>query len=191
MKNIYPLIIILFLLIIYCKSEIPKEPPEAKSPELASDTRKGEEMVFEISSSGFSNGDKIPSKFTCDGQNISPALSWKNPPNGTEEFALICDDPDAPAGVWSHWVLYNIPSGINSIAEGEKNPPGTQGITDFGRARYDGPCPPRGKPHRYFFTIYALDKKLALPKNIERDALLKAIEGHILGKAQIYGTFSR
>jgi len=189
-KNLI-LSIILIVLMFAFASGTPKEMPESKSNVAQTTENKGDEMSFEISSSGFSNGEKIPVKFTCEGQNISPALSWKNPPSGTAEFALICDDPDAPAGVWSHWLLYNIPPETNSIAEGERNLQGTQGVTDFGRARYDGPCPPRGKPHRYFFTIYALDKKLGLPKDLDRASLLKSVEGHILAKAQVIGIFSR
>jgi len=150
---------------------------------------------MEIKSSAFGSGEMIPAKYTCDGADFSPQLEWSGSPAGTRSFALICDDPDAPMGTWVHWVIYDIPPTATMLAEGitrEKDLPGggTQGINDFRKIGYGGPCPPGGT-HRYFFKLYALDSELGLKPGVTKDQLLKAMRGHILGEAQIMGTYKR
>jgi Raf kinase inhibitor-like YbhB/YbcL family protein len=153
-------------------------------------------MSFKLSSSSFSSGGDIPTKFTCSGEDVSPQLSWTNAPPGTQAFALIADDPDAPVGTWTHWVLYNLPASTSSLAEGvskvERLPDDTlQGRNDFRKIGYGGPCPPPGKPHRYFFKLYALDRKLSLKPGASKKELEQAIQGHVLGQAELMGKFKR
>lgn len=150
---------------------------------------------MEIKSSAFGSGEMIPAKYTCDGADFSPQLEWSGSPAGTRSFALICDDPDAPMRTWVHWVIYDIPPSATMLAEGitrEKDLPGggTQGINDFRKIGYGGPCPPGGT-HRYFFKLYALDAMLGLKPGITKDQLLTAMRGHILGEAQLMGTYKR
>ena len=152
-------------------------------------------MALEIKSTAFAEGKSIPAKFTCDGQDISPQLSWTGAPAGTKSFALISDDPDAPVGTWVHWVAWNIPASSTGLAESTAKsaslPDGTrQGISDFKRPGYGGPCPPSGT-HRYFFKLYALDSILELPPNSNKAGLEAAMKGHILAQAQLMGTYSR
>lgn len=155
----------------------------------------GRAMAFEIKSSAFSASGAIPSKYTCDGSDVSPPLSWKDAPAETKSFALISDDPDAPVGTWVHWVMWNIPAATASLKEGINKSAslsdGTkQGISDFKRPGYGGPCPPSGT-HRYFFKLYALDTTLDLPESTTKAQLEKAMKGHILGQTQTIGTYSR
>lgn len=150
---------------------------------------------MEIKSSAFGSGEMIPAKYTCDGADFSPPLEWMKTPAGTRSFALICDDPDAPMGTWVHWVIFDIPPSATMLGEGikrEKDLPGggTQGINDFRKIGYGGPCPPGGT-HRYFFKLYALDTELGLKPGITKDQLLKAMRGHILAEAQLMGTYRR
>jgi Raf kinase inhibitor-like YbhB/YbcL family protein len=157
---------------------------------------KGTPMSFQISTPAFSHGDSIPKKFTCDGQDISPKLSWTNPPAGTHSLALIMDDPDAPAGTWVHWVLYDLPPDARDLAEGlakqEQLPGGSrQGRNDFRKVGYGGPCPPPGKPHRYFFKLYALDAKLNLKASATKADLERTMQGHILAQAELMGRYGR
>jgi Raf kinase inhibitor-like YbhB/YbcL family protein len=157
----------------------------------------GEENVaMSLRSPAIEAGSGIAKKYTCDGRDVSPPLRWDDTPAGTGSYALICDDPDAPMGTWVHWVIYNIPGTVSQLPEAvpaqEELKDGTlQGKNDFGRIGYGGPCPPRGKPHRYFFKLYALDAMLSLPAGATKSALLKAMEGHILAEAQFYGTYGR
>jgi len=156
----------------------------------------GQAMAFEITSGAFSEGAVVPSRFTCDGKNISPALSWVGVPAGTKSFALICDDPDAPMGTWVHWVIFNIspkkaglPEGVPAVRELSD---GTrQGINSFRRVGYGGPCPPTGPAHRYFFKLYALDAKLDLPAGSTKKHVLDAMKGHILGETKLTGQYRR
>jgi Raf kinase inhibitor-like YbhB/YbcL family protein len=146
--------------------------------------------------SEFANGQPIPARFTCSGEDVSPPLSWSNLPSGTLSLALIVDDPDAPAGVWVHWVFYNIPSNLSGLAEAmPKNEViegcGTQGRNDFGQLGYNGPCPPPGRAHRYYFTLYAVSRDLRLMPGLNKKNLLISIEGHILARAQWMGTYQR
>jgi len=152
-------------------------------------------MTFQLFSPDFEEGLSIPCKFSCDGADGSPGLIWKNTPAGTASFVLITTDPDAPAGEWVHWVLYNIPSEVTMLAEGippEKElKDGTlQGRNSWHQIRYGGPCPPSGT-HRYYFTLYALDCKLQLEAGAEQREVLYAVQGHILGQAKLMGTYSR
>jgi Raf kinase inhibitor-like YbhB/YbcL family protein len=148
-----------------------------------------------ITSTAFNKGDPIPRKYTCDGQDMSPPLSWSGAPSGTKAFALIADDPDAPGGTWVHWVLYNIPAGTTDLKEGvpasKTLPDGTvQGINDFKKPGYGGPCPPGGT-HRYFFKLYALSAILELETGATEQELLRAMDGNILGETRLMGTYSR
>lgn len=154
---------------------------------------------IQLTSDAFANGASIPAKYACVGKNISPALAWGDPPAGTQSFALIVDDPDAPGGTWVHWVLYNIPAETRSLAEDlpvtGKNLPQGQGSPFVGRNSsgnigYDGPCPPSGT-HRYFFKLYALDETVGLLPGADKGELLKAMEGHILAQSELVGTFSK
>ncbi len=149
-----------------------------------------------ITSSAFPDRGNIPSKYTCDGANVSPPLAWGEPPPKTQSFALICDDPDAPIGVFTHWVIFNIPSGARGLeeavpAEGRLANGALQGRNGFGKIGYGGPCPPKGPAHRYVFTIYALDASLDLDPGASKKDLLKAMEGHIIAQGQLIGTYQR
>jgi len=153
-------------------------------------------MAFELQSPAFSSGGEIPVRHTCDGQDLSPLLRWTDPPSKTKSFALIADDPDAPVGTWVHWVLYGLAATLRELPEGvpaRDTVPGigAQGVNDFRKAGYGGPCPPRGPAHRYFFKLYALDTELALPPRKTKAELLKAIEGHVLGQAELMGRYKR
>ncbi len=151
---------------------------------------------LELSTTAFRPGGAIPAQFTCSGENISPALSWSQPPAGTRSFTLIVDDPDAPAGTWVHWVVYDLPASARElpqhVAPGERiSGSGEQGVNDFSERDYGGPCPPPGKPHRYFFRLYALDVSLNLQSPARRQEVDLAMKGHILAQAELMGTFKR
>lgn len=159
------------------------------------DKKGGNAMEIKITSSAFVEEGMIPSKYTCDGQDVSPPLEWGAVPEGTKSIALISDDPDAPRGTWVHWVLFNLPAETRKLEEDippDKTLPSgaRQGTTDFGRVGYGGPCPPSGT-HRYFFKIYALDTKLDLAAGANKSELLKAMEGHVLGQGQLIGKYKR
>ena len=142
-----------------------------------------------LSSPEFIHEGSIPSKFTCDGDNINPQLSIAEVPLGTQSLVLIVDDPDAPVGLWVHWIVYNIPPGIDSISE-DAAISWDQGLTSFKRKGYGGPCPPDGK-HRYFFTLYALDVDLELGEAPTKDMVEQAMEGHVLDQAVLMGRYTR
>jgi Raf kinase inhibitor-like YbhB/YbcL family protein len=153
-------------------------------------------MNIQMTSTAFAEGQPIPEKYTCDGQDVSPPLTWSNAPAGTKSFTLVVEDPDAPMGTWVHWVIYDLPADTAALSEGVARSQyvsgnAKQGLNDFGRLGYGGPCPPPGKPHRYFFKLYALDVMLDLKPGATRKELLKAMEGHILGQGQLMGTFQR
>ena len=154
-----------------------------------------ESKAMEIKSTAFEDNGMIPRLYTCDGKNISPPISWKSIPENTQSLALICDDPDAPAGTWVHWVIYNIrptPQELPAkvLIQGVTPFGAKQGINDFGKIGYGGPCPPSGT-HRYFFKLYALDTKLDLKSGATKDQLLSAIEGHILAQAELVGKYKK
>lgn len=143
----------------------------------------------------FDDNGMIPSEYTCDDADISPPLDWDVVPEGTVSFAIICEDPDAPAGTWTHWVIFNLPAGMRGlhgeITDEEVLDNGAiQGVNDFGRIGYGGPCPPRGT-HRYYFKIYALDKKLDLRVGATKKELLEMMQGHVLGEGQLMGRYRR
>jgi len=144
---------------------------------------------MEIISAVFKTEEAIPAKYTCDGMDLSPPLTFKDVPEGAESLALIVDDPDAPGGTWVHWVMWNIEPSIGEISQGEQIK-AEKGKNDFGKLNYGGPCPPRGT-HRYYFKLYALDKRLNLREGSSKKPLEKAMEGHILGEAQLMGVYSR
>lgn len=156
----------------------------------------GKTMAFELKTSAFTAGGDIPKKFTCDGANVSPGLSWDEPPAGTQSISLIMDDPDAPAGTWVHWVLYDLSASTRELAEGVPNDHelkngAHQGRNDFRKIGYGGPCPPPGPPHRYFFKLYALDAKTNLKPGATKADLEKAMRGHILAQAELMGHYKR
>ena len=150
--------------------------------------------MFALRIEAFADGGAIPSVFTCEGDNISPALAWGGEPDGTQSFAVIMDDPDAPAGTWNHWLLWDIPARIHSVPEHYRaTRPVRSGTNDFGKTGYGGPCPPkRGGPHRYFFRLYALDTPaLGVPAGARRKALERILRQHLLGIAEYMGRFER
>jgi Raf kinase inhibitor-like YbhB/YbcL family protein len=151
-------------------------------------------MSFTLRVKGFDNGSAIPKANTCEAGDSSPALEWSNEPAGTQSFALILDDPDAPGGTWNHWLLWDIPSHLHSLAAGfTPGMAGASGKNDFGKPGYGGPCPPKGNgPHRYNFTLYAVDRPaLGLPPGAARADLDRALKGRVLGKAQYMGRYER
>ncbi len=150
-------------------------------------------MVMSLSSPAFRQGERIPAKYTCQGKDISPPLAWSGVPASTRSLALIMDDPDAPGGVFTHWVIFNIPPERRQLAEAvpAEFGSGLQGSTDFGSNGYGGPCPPPGHPHHYRFTLYALDGQLDLAAGSSKKQLLNAIRGRILDQGQLVGTYQR
>jgi hypothetical protein len=178
---------LLFLLACTNQQQPIAQAPVNKSQEMKTDLK--------LTSTAFKEGESIPRQYTCDGVNISPPLEWNGGPKTAKTIAIIADDPDAPAGTWVHWVLYNLPADNIGVVE---NVPATenlkaggfQGTNDFGKIGYGGPCPPSGT-HRYFFKIYVLDSELALKAGATKDELLKAMEGHVLAQSQLMGTYKR
>jgi hypothetical protein len=153
-------------------------------------------MPFAISSTSFQNGGQIPRQFTCDGEDVSPQLSWTDAPPSTKSFALIADDPDAPVGTWTHWVIFDLPVQTTSLPQGVPKADdvpggGRQGRNDFRKVGYGGPCPPPGKPHRYFFKLYAMDRMLGLKPGSSKQEVEQAMQGHILGNAELMGRYQR
>lgn len=186
MRRIFFILLILPILVCGCKKE---------NKETEATKEGGSKMAITITSSVFNEGGMIPARYTCDGQNISPPLKWDGAPEGTKSFALISDDPDAPVGTWVHWVMWNIPADVRELSENAEPkgdlPNGSkQGMSDFKRPGYGGPCPPSGT-HRYYFKIYALDTKLDLAGNTTKAELLKAMKGHILAEGQLMGRYKR
>jgi len=180
-----------------------KPPAEALKPTVAPAPAKTPAelmevaMPFELTSTAFAQGEPIPVQFSCDGDDISPALIWGPPPDGTKTQALIMEDPDAPGGTWDHWILFNIPANTYGLEEnlpitGINQIPGfiSAGRNSWGRSEYGGPCPPSGT-HRYFFKLYALDTTLSLDENADKSQVLTAMDGHVLAETELMGTFSR
>jgi Raf kinase inhibitor-like YbhB/YbcL family protein len=174
-----------------------KEPPPVKTPEPAPPKEEKKPAgAMSLTSSAFGDGKRIPKEFTCDGANLPPPLAWTGAPEGTKSFALIFDDPDAPTGTWVHWVLWGLPEDTADLSEGvrlDTHLPGgaKQGLNSWHRPRYEGPCPPSGKPHRYYFKLYALDTVITLPDGADKNALERAMIGHILEVGQYMGRFGR
>lgn len=187
MNYIVPLLILLFL--AACAQTPAQQPagPAGTAP-----------AALTITSPAFTQGAAIPQKYSCQGDDSSPALQWSAPPQGTQSLALIVDDPDAPSGTWVHWVVYNIPADARELAQGASKgkaasfnlPAGTvQGISSFKRSSYGGPCPPSGT-HRYFFHLYALDTAINTP-NLDKAGLLSAMQGHVLSAGELMGTYQK
>ena len=152
--------------------------------------------TMELTSPAFTPGARIPPAFTCTGKNDSPPLSIVAVPEGTASLAIICEDPDCSTGIFIHWILYNIPPGTTSLSQGLARKPvfpdgSAHGLNDFGKMEYGGPCPPPGKPHRYIFRLYALDTLLHLRAPVTRKSIGAVMQGHILGQAELMGTFGR
>ena len=171
------------LLLVACGPEAPGAPKEG-------------EMVLSISSTAFQEGESIPAQYSCQGQDISPPLAWGEPPAGTKSLALIVNDPDAPVGVFTHWVLFNLPAGSRELPEAVPAEPqlangALQGKNDFGKIGYAGPCPPPGSPHRYRFTLYALDNALDLKSGATKKQVIEAMSGHVLAQGQFTDTYQR
>jgi Raf kinase inhibitor-like YbhB/YbcL family protein len=156
-------------------------------------------MNLEISSPAFAAGRTLPERYTADGEDLSPPIRWVNEPGGTRSLALVCEDPDAPHGRWVHWVLFNLPAQMNSLEEGVPREESLeigarearQGKNDFGKIGYNGPAPPPGRPHRYYFKLYALDVVLNLPGGINQDELAAALDGHVLSEAALIAKYGR
>ncbi len=170
-------------------------PPSAAAPRKSHPSKGGMTMSLTITSAAFSPNGEIPSKYTCDGADISPPLAWSGAPSGTKSLALISDDPDAPGNTWVHWVAWNIPPDTTALPEGvqpvDRLPNGMrQGETSFRRIGYGGPCPPSGT-HHYFFKLYALDTILDLPARALTPQLEKAMKGHVVAEALLIGLYSR
>ncbi len=159
-------------------------------------TGSGGSAQIQLTSAAFGYGDKIPVRFTCEGDDVSPPLQWSGSPVETRSFALIVDDPDAPRGTWVHWVLYNLPAAAVELAQAVPTLPempsgARQGRNTAGEMAYAGPCPPPGKPHRYFFRLYALDIMLSLQPGVTREELEHAMEQHIVAQGTLMGTYQR
>jgi hypothetical protein len=174
-----PLIMVVLALVV---------PAEVRGQEVSS--------KIELKTTSFTPGGFIPKRYTCEAADVSPALAWTDPPPGTQSFALIEDDPDAPSGTFVHWVVYDLPAAYRNLPEAlsgnSEMPDGVkQGTNDFSRTGYSGPCPPRGKPHRYFIRLYALDAILNLRPAARRKELDAAMQGHILAQAELMGRFQR
>jgi hypothetical protein len=170
-------------------TEQPAEATQAPDPTEAPAEEIEQTTPLELSSTAFAQGEPIPVKYSCDGDDISPPLTWGDPPEGTQTLALIMDDPDAPGGTWDHWVVFNLSAEVRELPEAA-SVTATVGKNSWGRNDYGGPCPPGGT-HRYFFKLYALDTDLSLDENANKSQVLAAMEGHILAEVELMGTFSR
>jgi len=151
---------------------------------------------MELRSRSFQDGGMIPKRHTCDGPELSPPLEWSDVPDGTNSFALLMEDEDAPSGTWVHWIVYDLPAETRSLPEGVASTEtlprgGAQGKNDFGRIGYGGPCPSPGRPHRYLFRLYALNGRVNLPPGASKEQLLRAIAGRIKAEARLVGKYSR
>jgi len=179
---VVPVALSLVISVVAAACESREQPPEEAK------------MMLDLSSPAFREGSKIPAKYSCQGQDVSPALCWGEPPQGTRSFALIMDDLDAPGGVFTHWVFFNVPLDTRDLPEAvpaqAQLPDGSlQGKNDFGGTGYGGPCPPPGPAHRYQFTLYVLDQMLDLKAGVTKEQLLDAMRGHILAQGQLTGTY--
>jgi len=202
MKLAIGLFVIGAVLVIACggSSSKPSATPTAQSattPAVATPAGTGGRTVktVTLTSTAFADGASIPTKYTCDGESVSPPLGWDGPPSGTQSLALIVDDPDAPSGTFVHWVIYDLPPSLRGLPEGvstdaKPSTGGTNGKNGSGKSGYTGPCPPSGT-HHYHFKLYALDTSLNAPSGWSKDQLLQAMQGRVIGQGELVGTFSR
>jgi Raf kinase inhibitor-like YbhB/YbcL family protein len=147
-------------------------------------------MALSVSSSAFADGAEIPRKYTCDGENVAPPLEWSGMPNQSKSIAVICEDPDAPSGTFTHWILYDVPASAHTIPE--RAPIGKTGVNDFGKTGFGGPCPPKkDAAHHYHFHLYALDTASLGPPGLSKQHALAAMDGHILDEGELTGTYKR
>jgi Raf kinase inhibitor-like YbhB/YbcL family protein len=178
------------LLLLFATSSACTSVKESALPGGSPDsTIEGGNMSMQIQSSAFANGEKIPKKYTCDGENVSPPLEWSGSPQDVRSLVLIVDDPDAPSGTFVHWLSYEIPADTTQIPEGGQV--GIQGQNSFRKEGYGGPCPPKGPAHRYFFKIFALDSHLDLQKGATMKDVEAAMRAHVLAQGQMIGLYSR
>jgi Raf kinase inhibitor-like YbhB/YbcL family protein len=196
MKHYFITLVCLVVLnVLHCQNpQNPKSSSAMDNKKTDLKNEAGNKSHIILKSNSFTEGGMIPQKFTCQGIDISPQLSWENIPAETKSIAIICDDPDAPGGIFVHWVIFNIPSKLKGLAESlpkERilSTGAKQGENDFGRIGYGGPCPPA--LHRYFFKIYALNAELKLEPGIEKNDLIRAMEGHILAQGQLMGKYQK
>ncbi len=184
------IVILIFLavgLIFYYFYQTPAEFSASPAKE-AIGVSAGRQAKMKISSPVFENNEFIPAKYTCDGEDVNPPLLFAGIPDGTESLALVAEDPDAPAGTWVHWLLWNIPPETVGVEENSVPDGFVSGINDFGKNSYGGPCPPSGT-HRYFFKLYALDRKLSLPATARKEEMERVMEGAILDSAELVGLY--
>ena len=192
MHRVVVLLFALGLVFLGCHAEEPAPSPE-QEPTPTTTAKEVKGMI--LTSTAFEEGKSIPVRYACDGDDLSPDLSWTAGPKGTAGYVLICEDPDAPVGMWIHWVLYDIPPATTGLAEAispdEKLADGSlHGRNSWGKFGYGGPCPPGGT-HRYFFKLYALDTLLEKEAGLTRSQVLKLMEGHVLAETHLMGTYSR
>jgi len=181
----------LSMLLLMACARVPPAPTQSPTPAA----QKENKMEIKLTSAAFKEGQPIPRQYTCDGVNVSPPLEWTGVPKTAKTVAIVADDPDAPAGTWVHWVVYDLPAENIGVVE---NLPATeslkaggfQGKNDFGKIGYGGPCPPSGT-HRYFFKVYALDAEVSLNAGATKADLEKAMQGHIVGQGELMGTYQR
>ena len=193
MKCLCPVVAVLALLA--CGGAAATPTPTA-TPPGAQATPSSPAPALTLSSPAFSSGGPIPPRYTCDGQDISPALTWTEAPAGTQTFAVIMDDPDAPVGVWDHWIAFNLPASLLELTEAQpKGYPltagGVKGKNSWGDSGYGGPCPPSGPAHTYRFILYAVDRSLDLDAGASKKEVLDALEGHVLAESLLTGTYGR
>ena len=178
---------------------VPASPPEPTALPAKTEASEPVEasMPFELTSTAFRQAEPIPEQYSCDGDDISPPLQWGDPPSGTQSFALVMDDPDAPVGTWDHWILFNIPADTRGLEEnlpitGKNQESGSifVGNNSWRRTDYGGPCPPGGT-HRYFFKLYALDTNINLLPGANKKQVQEAMQGHILAETELMGTYTR
>jgi Raf kinase inhibitor-like YbhB/YbcL family protein len=184
---LFAMLLLIMATVVGCAQ--PSPPAEQVLPE-------SEEMPLTMTSTAFADGANIPAKYTCDGESISPELAWAQVPAGTASFALIMEDPDAPIKNFTHWVIFNLPPDTQGLPEAVPKDAtlangALQGKNGGGSTRYLGPCPPKGSPHHYRFTLYALDTSLDLTAGASKDQVLQAMEGHIIGQGQLVGLYQR
>lgn len=190
MRKVEVFLVLAMFVFIACANRQQQAAPPQVTP-----TTQQQKSELKLTSNAFKEGEAIPRGYTCDGANVSPPLEWTEVPKSAKTIAIIADDPDAPAGTWVHWVVYNLPAeGLGLIENTPQtetlNGGGVQGKNDFGKIGYGGPCPPSGR-HRYFFRFYALDGELPLKPAATKPEVEKAMEGHIVGQAQLMGTYRR